>query len=150
MAAYFLDTSAVVKRLRPRGGTLFGSESLAGPASGHFLYVGRIADVEVAAALARQRQQASLSSAKAAAGLSQFRQDLAQDYRVMELSIPLLQRAAGIADLHVLRAYDAVQLAASLEVHSLVPALIMVSADADLNTAATAEGLLVENPNTHP
>jgi hypothetical protein len=43
-----------------------------------------------------------------------------------------------------------VQLAASLEVRSLVPSLVLVSADADLNTAAIAEGLPVENPNLHP
>jgi len=43
-----------------------------------------------------------------------------------------------------------VQLAASLEVRSQVPALTLVSADAALNAAAMAEGLLVENPNTHP
>lgn len=30
-----------------------------------------------------------------------------------------------------------------------MPALALVSADTDLNTAATAEGLTVENPNDH-
>jgi len=149
VAAYFLDTSAVVKRYVQETGTSW-IRNLAAPANGHFLYVARIADVEVAAALARRRQQASLSSAEAAAGLSQFRQDLAQDYRVMEISIPLLQRAARIADMHVLRAYDAVQLAASLEVRSQVPALVLVFADAALNAAAVAEGLPVEDPNAHP
>jgi hypothetical protein len=37
-------------------------------------------------------------------------------------------------------------LAASLEVRSLVPSLVLISADADLNMAAMAEGLPVENP----
>ena len=49
-----------------------------------------------------------------------------------------------------LRGYDAVQLAAALEVRLQVPLLILVSGDGDLNTAATAEGLPVENPNTYP
>lgn len=31
-----------------------------------------------------------------------------------------------------------------------MPVLTLVSADAALNTAAAAEGLLVENPNVHP
>ncbi len=149
MPAYFLDTSAIVKRYVQETGTSW-IRNLAAPASGHFLYVARIADVEVAAALARRRQQASLSPAEAAAALSQFRQDLAQDYRVLEISIPLLRRAARIADMHVLRAYDAVQLAASLEVRSQVPRLVLISADADLNSAALAEGLPVEDPNAHP
>ncbi len=149
MAAYFLDTSAIVKRYVQEAGTSW-IRNLTAPASGHFLYVARIADVEVTAALARRRQQASLSPAEAAAALSQFRRDLARDYRVMEISIPLLQLAARMADMHVLRAYDALQLAASLEVRSQVPPLILVSADAALNAAAIAEGLPVENPNAHP
>jgi predicted nucleic acid-binding protein len=149
VAAFFLDTSAVVKRYVQETGTSW-IRNLAAPASRHFLFVARIADVKVAAALARRRRQASLNPAEAAAGLSQFRQDLTRDYRVMEISIPLLQRAAWIADVHVLRAYDAVQLAASLEVRSQVPSLILVSSDADLNTAAIAEGLPVEDPNAHP
>jgi len=37
-----------------------------------------------------------------------------------------------------------------LEVRFQVPLLILISADADLNTAASAEGLPVEDPNTHP
>jgi hypothetical protein len=61
-----------------------------------------------------------------------------------------LQRAALLADTHVLRAYDAIQLAAALEVRSQDPSLTLVSADVDLNAAATAEGLPVEDPNTHP
>ena len=30
------------------------------------------------------------------------------------------------------------------------PSLTLLSADGDLNTAAMAEGLAVDNPNTHP
>ncbi len=57
---------------------------------------------------------------------------------------------ARIADMHVLRAYDAVQLAAALDILRQDAALILVSADADLNAAASAEGLPVEDPNLHP
>ena len=50
--------------------------------------------------------------------------------------------------------YDAIQLAAALElqaVRSLVSlsAIVFVCADNKLNTAAAAEGLPVANPNTH-
>ena len=78
-----------------------------------------------------------------------FRQDFAQDYRIAEITVPLLQRAAFLTDTHALRRYDAVQLAAVLEVQLQVPALILVSGDGDLNAAGTAEGLPVEVPNTH-
>jgi hypothetical protein len=31
-----------------------------------------------------------------------------------------------------------------------LPTLTLISADNDLNAAATAEGLVVDNPNNHP
>ena len=54
-----------------------------------------------------------------------------------------------------LRAYDAMQLAAALDVYrdwsaNRFGAFVFVSADRDLNDAATAEGLTVEDPNLHP
>ena len=54
-----------------------------------------------------------------------------------------------------LRAYDAVQLAAALELNGRWVAagmggIILVSADQALNDAALAEGMAVEDPNTHP
>ena len=59
-----------------------------------------------------------------------------------------------VAEQHELRAYDAVQLATALTLHARCQTLglhmILLSADAELNTAATAEGLAVENPNLYP
>jgi hypothetical protein len=56
---------------------------------------------------------------------------------------------------HGLRAYDAVQLAAMIEVNRLYQTaklgpVTMLSSDHDLNAAAHAEGLTVEDPNLHP
>ena len=61
---------------------------------------------------------------------------------------------AGFARKHGLRAYDAVQLAAALDTGRIISQvesaqLILVSADLDLNAAATAESLKVEDPNNH-
>lgn len=93
MAAYFLDTSAVVKRYVQEIGTPW-TRALADPAAGHFLYIARITDVELTAAIARRRLGTSLNPAQALAALNQFRQDFAQDYRILEITIPLLKRAA--------------------------------------------------------
>jgi predicted nucleic acid-binding protein len=149
VAAYFLDTSAVVKRYVQEIGTPW-TRALADPAAGHFLYIARITDVELTAAIARRRLGTSLNPAQALAALNQFRQDFAQDYRILEITIPLLKRAAQLADSRALRAYDAVQLAAALEVRANNPALTLISADGDLNAAATAEGMPVDDPNAHP
>ena len=65
------------------------------------------------------------------------------------VSAGLVAQAATLARRHALRGYDAVQLAAALEIHATDPSLTLLSADAELNTAATAEGLSVEDPNSH-
>lgn len=58
-----------------------------------------------------------------------------------------------------LRAYDAVQLATSLAVYDELLAIgaiaaghpyVLVSADNELNNAASLEGLAIENPNNYP
>ena len=121
VAAFFLDSSAVVKRYVQEAGTAW-IRALASSASGHFIYVARISDVEVTSALARRRGQPGLSIAQANAALGLFRQDFAQDYRIAEITVGLLQRAALLADLHAIRGYDAVQLAAALELRLHVPA----------------------------
>ena len=149
MAAYFLDSSAVMKRYVQETGTVW-VWALTASGTGNFFYLARITDVEVTAALARRRGQPGLSVVQAVAALRQFRRDFGQDYRVVEITIALLQRAAQLADTHALRGYDAVQLAVALDVHARDQALVLVSADAELNAAATVEELRVEDPNTHP
>jgi predicted nucleic acid-binding protein len=138
-----------MKRYVQETGTVW-VRALTASGTGNFFYLARITDVEVTAALARRRGQPGLSVVQAVAALRQFRRDFGQDYRVVEITIALFQRAAQLADTHALRGYDAVQLAVALDVHARDQALVLVSADAELNAAATAEGLRVEDPNTHP
>jgi len=61
----------------------------------------------------------------------------------------------AMAEVHALRGYDAVQLGAALEVNGRRMALgatnplTLVTGDAELRTAAAAEGLITDDPNTH-
>ena len=66
-----------------------------------------------------------------------------------------LSDAGTLVEAHGLRAYDAVQLAAALGLNSRrlalgMSAVTLISADQELNAAAIASGLLVEDPNLHP
>jgi hypothetical protein len=60
----------------------------------------------------------------------------------------------ALAETHAIRGYDAVQLAAAVEVRAASLAagttMTLISADLSLNTAAVAEGVSVEDPNLHP
>ena len=97
----------------------------------------------------------AFQAAQAAAILGHFRRHLKQRYNALELTLSLVTAAMLIARTHGLRAYDAVQLTAALEVNRRrqameLEAVTLVSADRELNTAAVAEGLAVEDPTTHP
>lgn len=154
MAAYFLDSSAVVKRYISETGTAWVG-SISGPTTGNELFVASVTGVEVVSAISRRRMGGNVDASTANAALSQFRHDFANQYQTVEISDTVVARAMSLAEVHGLRAYDAVQLAAMLEAIALrgglpVPALTLVSADDELTAAAQAEGVTVEDPKSHP
>jgi predicted nucleic acid-binding protein len=154
VAAYFFDSSAVVKRYVREIGTAWVL-SITAPTAGHFIYVAHITGVEVVSAITRQARHGAFAPTDAATALVQFRHDFAHQYHTVDITSTLIARAMALAETHALRGYDAVQCAAALVIHSYrqtlgIPLLTLVSADAALNTSAAAEGLQVDNPNAHP
>ena len=154
MAAYFFDSSALVKRYVAEKGTAWVIQ-LAAAATGNRIYVAAITAVEVSAALTRRARGGSLSASDAALSLADFHNDLRGQYRITDIAPALIAEAVNIAIKHGLRGYDAVQIAAALQVRAERLALgasapALISADTELNAAAFAEGLAVENPNNHP
>jgi predicted nucleic acid-binding protein len=153
MATYFFDSSALAKRYVTETGTAW-VQALTDPAAGHGVYVARITLVELVSAIARRRRNGDLTPSAASAALIDVRADFATDYQVIEITAALITRAEALAEQHALRGYDAVQLAAALEVNAAYiaagqPPVILISADLDLNAAAAAEGLSVDDPNMH-
>jgi uncharacterized protein len=154
VAAYFFDSSAVVKRYVRETGTAWVL-SITAPTAGHFIYVAQITGVEVISAITRQARQGALAPMDAATALMQFRHDFVYQYHTVDITSTLITRAMALAETHALRGYDAVQCAAALVINSYrqtlgMPLLTLVSADAALNIAATLEGLQVDNPNARP
>ena len=149
MPEFFLDTSTVLKRYVQETGTPW-VQVLAAPAAGHSLIIVRITLAETVAAITRRERGGSITLADAAAALADFQLDFARQYFIIEVSAPLVDQAAALARQHGLRGYDAVQLAAALETQARLPSLTLLSADADLNAAALAEGLPVDDPNNYP
>jgi len=149
VAAYFLDTSTVLKRDVQETGTAW-VQALAAPTVRHSLFVVRITLAETVAAITRRERGGSITPQDAATAVADFQLDFARQYRVVEVSAGLVAQAATLARRHGLRGYNAVQLAAVLEIHATDPSMTLLSADAELNTAALAEGLSVDDPNSHP
>ena len=118
-------------------------------------FIARVTAVELIAALTRRERGGSLTPAEATVARNAFRLDLTNDYLVVELTSGLAQGAMDLAETYGLRGYDAVQLASAREVNAQfvtvgLPPVTLLSADAELNAAALAEGLPVEDPNAHP
>lgn len=154
MGAYFLDSSALVKRFAGEKGTrwllgLFRGKPL------NAIFAARITFVEVTSALARKVPLGDISVDSEAKSASRLRR--AFDYRIsnVEIGEALVRSASRLARKHLLRGYDAIQLAAAIEIaverKSIgLSELTLVSSDNDLNKAALLEGLTVEDPNNHP
>jgi uncharacterized protein len=152
--AYFVDSSALVKRYVKENGTAW-VRRLTRRTTSRRIYLARITTVEVTSAVARRRKGRTLTSAKASSILYRFRQHLAGRYTLIDLSAALFDEAMRLANAHSLRAYDAVQPAACLKIRQehqdagFAP-VTLISADQALNDAAAAEGLSVEDPRAHP
>jgi predicted nucleic acid-binding protein len=154
MVVYFCDTSAIVKRYVNEPGTtwLIGVTDRTG---GNRTLVAAITGVEAVAAITRRQRGGGLTLTDAAAACAAFRHDYANEFGIVAITPKLITLAMSCAEKHGLRGYDAMQLAAALVAHerrqaSKLPPLTLLSADGELNTAATAEGLVVEDPNAHP
>ncbi len=154
MAVYYFDSSAIAKRYVKELGSAW-IISLTEPATNNRILIARITGVEVVSAITRRGRSASLSPVDTGTALTSFYRDFTIEYRSIEMTAPLLDRAMVIAETNALRGYDAVQLATALEANTQLlalrgPPLIFVCADTALNMAASAEGLTVDNPNAHP
>ena len=154
MTAYFLDSSALVKRYVSETGSAW-IQLLTSSQTGNLLFITRITWVEVISAFARRQREGSLTSADVALVIQTFRSDLNTQYQVIELDATLAVSAGQVVGQYPLRAYDAVQLASVLRIQPAFAttqstSLIFLTADNRLSAIAGALGLLTDNPNHHP
>lgn len=154
MTIYFLDSSALVKRYINETGSAWVS-ALFTQTLGNDFFVAAITGVEIVAAITRRARNGSISEADATFVRNQLRNDFQIDYQVIEITEAIINSAMALAETQGLRGYDAVQLAAGCAINELSIAnglspIIFISADEELNLAASQEGLLIENPNHYP
>ena len=104
--------------------------------------------VEVSAALVRRAPATKAAKENLQAALAAFDGDLRQSLDIIELDEPLMKYAVKLARQHGLRGTDAIQLSAAPLARRELPGsqVTLLSGDAELNTAAAAEGLDVLDP----
>ena len=111
--------------------------------------------VEVVSALSRRVRAGSLTADDGSRAIGRFRRSFDGKFLKVAMTASVINHAVDLAEQHGLRGYDAVQLAAAIEIHTQrlnagAAPIVLVSADAALNAVATATGLLVDDPNVHP
>lgn len=154
VAAYFLDSSALLKRYLSEIGTAW-VQSLTAKASGNILLISRITSVEILSAIARRQREGSLTSEQTQTLRTIFQQHFTDQYEIVELTPTLTTLAGELCARQSLRAYDAVQLASALTILPIIAQspenfLTFLTADDRLLRAAQLEHLQADNPNLHP
>lgn len=154
MAIYFIDSSALVKRYISETGSTWVLE-LFDPTFNNEVFIAAITGVEIIAAITRRSRSGSISITDATITRNQFKSDLQKDYQIVEITDNIINSGMVLSETYGLRGYDAIQLAAGRAVNTLciasgLPSITFVSADNELNAAVVSEGLMIENPNSHP
>ena len=158
MGRYFFDSSALIKRyLNDEPGHAWVA-ALCAPQAGNDILIAEATITEVVAAFCRMVRMTPrrLRPSQRDLLIAVFRQrDLPRSYIVQAVNRSTYERAGDLCLTHPLRAYDAIQLACALAARddalsAHVDPPIFVCADAGLLAAATAEGLVTENPANHP
>lgn len=154
MPVYYLESSSLVKKYVAEIGTgwVVGLFRQTMPIP---FYIARITQVEVLSALRRRERIGSLTKRQLDKAVKRFERDFYKKLFKIEIEKLITNKASELVQNYPLRAYDAVQLAAALTANDErisigASAIIFVCADKNLNKAASAEGLQVENPNNYP
>lgn len=151
MPIYYADSSALVKRHVNEVGSAWIKAILN---QAEQTFTAQITVAEVYSAFNRRVREGTLGNVTYTTIITDFNALCANDYRLAELTTPILNRSRLLLERHRLRAYDVVQLATALDTNTRLLAaelapLTFLSADDRLLAAADAEGLPVDNPNNH-
>jgi predicted nucleic acid-binding protein len=148
MIHFYLDTSAVVKGYVLEPGSTWVRSLLTGRSN--VLLISQLTLVEVSAAIGILVRTGRFSKSRGRKAYNEFRADVTDHvYRIVQAYEPIIEEAAKLAQIHPLKAYDAVQLATALYLELLLPSddkLSFVSGDGAALKTAAAEGLATENP----
>lgn len=150
MTAYFVDTSGLAKRYIREVGSGWVI-SWAEPSAGNIIVLAHQTSVEMFSLLARRVREGTLSITTVITLQNDFLLHAEKEYLIYPQDNTLVAHARDLIMKYPLRTLDAIQLASAAEASAaLNEALIFISADNNLLTAAAAEGFVTDNPLAHP
>jgi len=151
---YYTDTSALLRRYVQEVGSGW-LIALIAPERYSMVITSKLTLAEMASAFARRRREGTVTDEVYREATQAFLDDCRTQYQLGDVDDPIIALARELLDRRPLRAYDAMHLATALIVNQFCVdtyqhSLTFLSADDNLNAAASAEGLAVDNPNNHP
>ena len=153
MVVYYLEPSALVKYYVTVPGSVW--IRALGDAEENVLVTAEISITEVSAALALIARTGRISRHRCNELWGKFKRDLLMRYELLPTHRTIVDQGAELCQKHPLRGFDAIHLASGLLLRETLQdemselALIYVTGDDSLSTAAEAEGLVVGNPFWH-
>ena len=153
MPIYFLESSRLTKRYVNESGSNWVKGIATDPQN--TIVCSKIGEVEVSSAFCRRWREASITTIERDQLIATLHHDCRVAYHALNVTDNVLTEAVRLLKTYPLRAYDAIQLAMVLVANRTLtqqglPTLIFVCADGRLLQAASAKGLSVEDPNSHP
>ena len=121
MAIYYMDSSGIVKRYVDEIGSAWVID-ITNPEKSNEIYTVRMTCVEIISAATRRTRDGTIAYADATMAIATFKDDVRNEYQIVEVTERLVNRAMNLAETHGLRGYDAVQLAAACEIQALCTA----------------------------
>ena len=154
MTAYYVDTSALVKRYVDEVGSVW-LRALLDPAVQPVIVVSQLLIAEMTSAFTRRVREGTLSREDYARLQDVFRNDCLTEYQAFPVSQAVIDLAGNLMERHPLRTLDALHLATGLLVRNFLSQqgmedVVLISADERLLVVAAAEGMTVDNPVRHP
>ena len=137
----YVDTSALVKLYVEESGTL---GVVARVEHAEAVATALITYAEARAALARHRREGWITATDLRRAVRELDRDW-RTYNIVDLSDSLVHSAGALAERHALRGYDAVQLAAAMELQAVGGPVEFCAFDGRLNRAARRERLVVSD-----
>jgi predicted nucleic acid-binding protein len=149
MATFFLDSNVIIKYYFTEPGSSWVRRFIND--SEHACLISEISIPEVAAALSQLQRHKRVGKAFVGATYERFHDDMRQGlFLRYHLNSSMLEHAATLALVHLLKGYDAVQVASAVSAqHSLALNITFVSGDKQALVAAGGVGLLIDDPFDH-
>jgi predicted nucleic acid-binding protein len=151
----YFDTSALVKYYHREAGSRWvekaiGARQVTRTQTLNPVYLAEISIVETAAALAQLTRTGRITEAVRNILFGQFLTDVIERFQTIHVTRELVNSATALTQSHPLRGYDAVQLAVGVKLDKALKAddiaLVFVTSDQQLLSAAQEEGLETANP----